>query len=129
MSTRQSHAIKQSRRHTAFQLRLKASVPILAVGLGLIGVTDSVWADCSNTIIGTLVSGQTNSLTYCDFSISGTGIINGGTGTGVNNSGTIGALTNSGRIWGGSTGGAIVNSGTIGALTNSGTIAGGSYGI
>ena len=121
MSTKQSHAGKRNRCQSRLQLRLAASVPILAIGLGLTGVTNSAPADCSNTTISTSVGQQNNSSWLCNFSITSAGTISGQL-AGIYNDGpgTIGTLTNSGTISSG-----IYNNGTIGTLNNAqgGTIA------
>ena len=76
MIIKQSNATKSTRRRTAFQLWLKVSVQILAVGLGLTGMTNSAQACLGSTVIDNAVE-EPSVDSFCDVSIANTGIVSG----------------------------------------------------
>ena len=127
MSTKHSQAIKRNRPYTQILPKLKASVPIIALGMGLTAVALNAWARTCVVDISGSISYSNSSDTICGLynsgavvvtNLSNSGSISGGY-TGIANVGTIGTLTNSGTISGGHKG--IVNDGgTISTLTNSG---------
>jgi uncharacterized protein with beta-barrel porin domain len=102
--------------------KLKASLRVVALGIGVLGVFSSAWGACNNVTITGSLGGQTNITTMCYFTIAATGSISAPLGDGIDNSGSIDALTNSGTISGGGYG--INNTGIITTLTNNGTTSG-----
>ena len=73
---KQSLTTKPTLRCSAFQLWLKVNAPILAVVLGLTGITNSALASCSgSTVISTSVNQALVVSSVCDVSITSTGAI------------------------------------------------------
>ncbi len=121
MSIKRLHAAEQTRCSTLFQLRLKLSALVLAVGLCIIVMTNSAFACSGSTVISTSVS-VLDSVSFCDLSITNTGIVNSSGGWAVSYfSGPNNTLNNAGDIRGGTYGVFIVN-GAITSLNNTGTI-------
>ncbi len=122
MIIKQSHAAEQTRRRTAFQLWLKVSTLILAVGLCVTVMTNSALAAClGSAVISTSVS-VVDGDAICDLSITNTGIVNNIGGWAVSYfSGPNNTLNNAGDIRGGTYGVFIVN-GAITSLNNTNAI-------
>ena len=121
MSIQQSRATEQTRRRTAFQLRLKVRTLVLAVGMCVTVMTNSALAACSgSSTINNSVSAVDGDV-FCDLSITNTGIVTSGNWGVFYFSGPNNTLNNAGAINGGNYGVFIVN-GAITSLNNSGTI-------
>ena len=155
LSIQHVQSVQQNRPDTQILPKLKASLCMIALALGVSGVFNNAWGApaCDNVTILDAVGAQPNSSTVCDFSISSTGTITGGPSYGIHNIATIVTLTNSGTISGGGgimndvmsiittltntnsgtissiSGDGISNYDTITTLTNSGTISGTTSGI
>ena len=128
LSTQHVQSVKRNRPDTQILPKLKASLCMIALGLGVSGVFNNAWAVvCTDVTITGDVGAQTNAGTVCDFSIASDDSIQ-GLSDGINNSGTINTLINSGQI-DGFHGYGIINVGTITTLTNSGRINGNAYAI
>ena len=102
MSIQQSRATEQTRRHTAFQLRVKVSALVLAVGLCITLMTNSALAACSGSrTINNSVAAVDGDV-FCDLSITNTGIVTSGGAWAVSYfSGPNNTLNNAGAINGG----------------------------
>jgi hypothetical protein len=133
MIIKQLRAAEQTRRCPAFQLRLKVSALVLAVGLCVTVMMNGALAICSNiplVISGPVpVSVTVDGAAYCDVSITNTGIVTANWGVSYF-SGSNNTLNNAGAINGGNYGVFIVN-GAITSLnnTNTGTISSDPTGI
>jgi uncharacterized protein with beta-barrel porin domain len=122
MIIKQSHVTEQTRRRTAFQLWLKVSAPILAVGLCVTVMTNSALACSGSTIISTSVP-VLNDISFCDVSITNTGTVTGSAWALSYFSATSDTLNNAGAIIGGNYG-VYKSGGVITSLSNTGTISG-----
>ena len=127
MRIKRAVAAQRARRYTAFQLWLKVSASILAVGLGVAGMTNNALATCSGSIvISTSVTSPVVS-PFCVISITNTGNVNGIASPALYSSNDLNTLNNNGVI-GGATG-VFIDSTTITSLNNTGTISSGTTGI
>jgi hypothetical protein len=120
MSIKRLHATEQTRRRTAFQLWVKVSAPILAVGLCVTVMTNSALACSGSTVISTSVSALIG-ISFCDVSITNTGTVTGGAWALSYSGETSETLNNAGAIIGGNYG-VFKSGGAITSLNNTGTI-------
>jgi len=124
MIIKQLRAAEQTRSCPAFQLRLKVSALVLAVGLCVTVMTNSALADCSNiplVISGPVPVSVVDGAAYCDVSITDTGIVTASPWAVTYTSGPNNTLNNAGAINGGSYG-VYISNGAITSLNNTGTI-------
>jgi uncharacterized protein with beta-barrel porin domain len=122
MSIKRLHATEQARRQTAFQLWLKVSAPILAVGLCVTVMTNSALACSGSTIIIAPVLAL-NSVSFCDVSITNTGTVTGSAWALSYFGATSDTLNNAGAIIA-TDYGVFKSGGVITSLSNTGTISG-----
>ncbi|MCM0036793.1 MAG: autotransporter outer membrane beta-barrel domain-containing protein [Burkholderiaceae bacterium] len=129
LSTQHVHSVKRNRPGTQTLPKLKSSLCIIALGLGLSGVFNNAWAVCNgDTVISTnqTATQQNISPTWlCSFTVNGDVSITGGSSEGIANYSTITTLNNNGTISGDY---GIKNNGMITTLNNSSMISG-QYGI
>ena len=129
LSTQHVHSVKRNRPGTQTLPKLKSSLCIIALGLGVSGVFNNAWAVCNgDTVISTnqTATQQNISPTWlCSFTVNGDVSITGGSSEGIANYSTITTLNNNGTISGDY---GIKNIGMITTLNNSSMISG-QYGI
>jgi hypothetical protein len=131
MIIKQSNATESTRRRTAFQLWLKVSVQILAVGLGLTGMTNSAQACLGSTVINNAVEPSVDS--FCDVSIANTGIVSGRPSDpysiAITYSSSANDTLNNAGVIAANYAGIHIYSTTITTINNTGTISASSIGI
>jgi hypothetical protein len=122
MFIKQSHATEQTRRRTAFQLRLKVRTLVLAVGMCVTVMTNSALACSGSTIISSSVT-TLDFVSFCDVSITNTGTVTGSAWALSYFGATSDTLNNAGAIIA-TDYGVFKSGGVITSLSNTGTISG-----